>query len=124
MSFTETYLDPQRWTEFSFFATGGVDGAISESVAPGKPFKIHEFRIHNSIAIASAGDLVIRLSAAQGSAHNMVFISKAMLGSTDYWLLFSNPLIFQSDDQIVVTYSMKSAVNVMGINVVGWAVRG
>jgi hypothetical protein len=47
-----------------------------------------------------------------------------MLGSTDYWLLFSNPLIFQSDDQIVVTYSMKSAVNVMGINVVGWAVRG
>ena len=124
MAFTEVYIQNQRWHDLSFFATVGADGAISESVAPGKVFKIHEVRVHTSIAIASVGDLVLRLSAAQGSAYNMTFLSQAMLGLKDVWYLFSNPLIFLSDDQFVITMSMKSAANVMGINVCGWSANG
>lgn len=125
MAFTETYTDPQRWTYFQFFAsTGANDGAFSQSVSPGKPFRLMELRFHASIAVPSAGDLVLRLSAAQGSAYNMIFVSKAMLGSTDYWFQLSQPMEFLSDDQIVLTYSQKSAVNVVGVTITGWAARG
>ncbi len=124
MAFSEEHIPYSRWTELSFFASGGANGKITESFAPGKVFKIHELRLHTSIAIASVGDLIMRLSAAKGSAYNMTFISKAMLGSTDVWYLFSNPLIFLSDDQVVIEFSLKSAANVVGINVVGWGIFG
>lgn len=124
MAFTEVYLQPQRWTEFSFFATGGEDGAISESVAPGVPWRLHEIRLHCSVAFASVEDLIYRLSATQGSAYNMTFNSYAMSGSTDIWFLYSNPLLFQSDDALVITLSLASGTNVVGITAVGWAVLG
>lgn len=124
MAFTETIEDPKRWWAFEFFATVGADGAVSESVAPGKPFQFVELRVHCSIAVPSAGDLVLRLSAAQGSAYNLVFFSKAMLGSTDYWFQLSQPMRFLSDDQIVLTFSQASAANVIGVTAVGWAAIG
>ncbi len=124
MAFTETYIQPQRWTEFMFFAIGGADGLISENVAPGKIWKLKEVRVHASSLIASAGDLVIQLSSIRNSYLNMIFVSKAMLNSQDYWLQMSDPLIFESDDALNVRFSVLSAVNYLGITVVGWCVLG
>ena len=124
MAFTETYLQPQRWSEFAFFVSGGADGAIVESVAPGVPFRLGELGVHCSVAFASVEDLTVRLSAVQGSAHNMMFVSYAINGSTDVLLQYFPEIIFQSDDQLRIALSLASGVNVIGITVKGWAVLG
>jgi len=53
MAFTEEFIQNQRWTELSFFASAGANGPFSESLAPGKVYKLHEIRLHTSIAIAN-----------------------------------------------------------------------
>ena len=124
MAFTEKYLQPQRWSDFSFFYNGGaLTETISESLAPGVPFKLHEVRVHMSTAFISACDFIVRLSSIQGSAHNMTFLSYRITGSTDVWWLFSNPLLFQSDDEVVFTL-VNSGANMVGINVTGWGAIG
>jgi len=124
MSFTETYIDNQRWTHFMFFAAPGADGAITENVSIGKIWQLMEIRVHASTAIASAGDLVAQLSANLDSAYNLTFFSQALLNSTDYWFQLSQPMLFQSDDVLNVSFSMASAINTLGLTVVGWAANG
>jgi hypothetical protein len=124
MAFTEKYTDPQRWTNFQFFATGGDDGAITESIAPGKPWRLGEIRFHADSGVVSAIDLILVLSAAQGSVYNMTFFSYAIQGSTDYWFQLSQPMDFLSDDQMILYLSIVSAINVVGITAVGWSARG
>ena len=124
MAFTETFLQNQRWTQFSFFTDGGTDGAVTESLAPGKPFKLTEIRMHFSVAFASVEDFVLRLSAAQGSAHNAILISHALSDLTDFTWQPSIALEFQSDDHLVMGWSQVSGVNIGGLNVLGWAVFG
>jgi len=128
MAFTEVYVQPQRWDEFMFFATVGEDGSVSETVAPGVIWKLKELRVHLSVAFASVEDLVFRISAdaGQGSAFNFKFLSQAMNGVIDYQYIpaVSDGMIFQSADLGVITMSGASANNVIGIVVIGWAVRG
>jgi len=115
---------PHNWEHFSFYASGGVDGAFIESLAPGKIFKITEVRLHLSVVHASIEDFVMRLSGINGTAFSQVFISQAMLAVNNYHWLPENDLIFFSDDQIVFSLFVKSATNIYGLDVKGWAVLG
>jgi len=125
MAFTEVYYQPERWTEFHFFASGGADGAISESVNPGVRWKLKEIRVRLSVAFASVEDLTVRISATQGSAYNHFLKSEAMNGIKQKWYTYdSDGLTFQSDDQMVIALSLVSGQNIIGIEVLGWAVLG
>lgn len=127
MAFTvQEFQQPGRWTHFSFFVSGGTNGAVTESLEnPGQQkFKLGELRLHFSTAVASATDLVVRVSSINGSYHNAVLLSLALLGLRDVLLQFSNPYQLLSDDQVVIGWSQKSGVNIGGLNVQGWAVLG
>lgn len=125
MAWSEEVQQPARWSYFSFYASGGANGAVTESLSPsGKQWRFAELRLHFSVAFASVADLVVRLSAAKGSAHNFVLLSKALLGSTDVLLQLSNPYNLLSDDQLVIGWTQVSGVNVGGLNVQGWGIWG
>lgn len=124
MAFTEEYIAPQLWYDFLFFATGGADGDITESIAPGKKFKLTELHIHCSVAFASVQDLTLRLSSIKGSAYNTIFLSAVFNGVIDYFWQPSIPIPFLSDDQVVINLPMVSGTNIIGIKAVGWSVGG
>lgn len=124
MAFTEEFIEPSRWTQFSFFASGGTNGAVSESLAPGKKFKLSEIRLHFSVIFSEVEYFVVRLSAAKGSAYNQTFLSQALSDVIDVLYQPDNPLPMLSDDQIVFSWSQASASNIGGLNVQGWAVYG
>lgn len=124
MAFEETFLNNQIWREFSFFASGGVDGVITESASFDNPFKLNGLLIHCSVAFASVEDLTVTLSSAKGSAYNTIFVSQAMNTVQDLFWQLSMPLPFESDDQLIVNLSLVSGVNVIGIKVFGWSVLG
>ena len=117
------YLENSIYQLFSFYKTVAAGAALSESISIGKKWKIHEIRIHFSVAFASVEDFVAYISATKGSAHNLTLLSYACNGSTDIILYYSSPRIFLSDDELVLTFS-NSGSNVVGINVQGWAVQG
>ena len=126
MAFTGGYIAPQRWWEFDFYysedpATVGTD-LLQQTLAIGKLAKLREIRLHCSVAFASAQYLVVRLSEAQhGSAHNVTLLSYAMNGVQDLFIHYSDPIFLRSDDNLVVELST-SAANVIGIQLIGWAV--
>ena len=123
------FLQNQRWHEFSFFATGGADGLITESVVPGTDFadvawKLKSIRVHLSVAFASVEDLTVRLSAANGSAYDLMLLSQAMNGISDLLWQLDIPETFGSADDLVINLSLVSATNIIGITVNGWAAIG
>ena len=126
MAFTsEEYQLPERWTHFSFFASGGVNGAVTESLNPtGQFFKLAEVRLHFSTAFASVADFIVRLSSAKGSAHNLILLSQALSSVRDLLWQPDQELMMLSDDQIVLSWSQASGVNTAGLNVLGWGVWG
>ncbi len=113
---------PHRWEHFSYFKSWTMDETLEESIAPGKPWKLCEVRIHMSIAMASNKYFQMIVSAAKGSAYNTILYSLNYTGSTDIFLHYSDPLLFLSDDQLNLFASMVSVTNVHGIEVIGWAV--
>jgi hypothetical protein len=128
MSFSEKYMDSQRWWDFDFYkaadpATAGTD-LWQDTIAAGTPIKLRELRVHCSVAFASAQYLVIRLSDAQlGSAYNVTLLSYAMNGVQDLFVHYSDPIFFHSTDNLVIELST-SAANMIGIQAIGWAVVG
>ena len=127
MAFTETYIQPKLWDQFHFFDT--VDTTLpfasgTRSVAPGVRFMLQEVRLHWSTAFASAESIVLRLSSVNGSEYNTLFFSHNMNNSTDIRYYYSQPLLFFSNDQLVLSLSNISHVNTLGIEVIGWAARG
>lgn len=124
MSFTKAYIMPQRWKQFDFYTTDASLGNISESVQQSTTWMLGEIRMHMSIANISANDLVVRLSSVKGSAYNIKLLSDPILNSEDVFKHYSNPLLFGSDDQLVITTSTASSANVYGLQVIGWAVTG
>lgn len=123
MAFDSTdYILPQAWERFTFFKSTAGNGKISESIAPARKFKIEEIRLHNSVAFVSTEYLKVYLSAAAGSAHNLVLISIIYSNVTDYRYTEDPPGWFQSGDQLVIELSTVSGTNVIGLNVIGWAV--
>lgn len=130
MSFdtTKTEFTPySRYQHFSFFESVGADGSIAITLNPEKIFQIKELRLHFSAAFPSVADLVLRISAAKGSAHNIILFSKAMNGSTDvFWYpsTASNTLQFLSDDHFIISLPVVSGVVLGGINLQGWTIEG
>lgn len=123
------YIQPQRWSHFKYFNSYGADGAETSSVATdGGIWALKDVRVHLSVVHASVEYLVVRVSAADGSAYNVRFVSQAMSDVSDYLYIPDDAgtygLILQSDDQLVITLSLASATNVIGININGWAVLG
>jgi len=122
---SSTVLIPNKlYDNFIFFESGGANGAISTSIAPGKIFKLDHINIHTSVAFASTEDFVVRVSAATGSAYNAILFSYAMSGSQYVQLVMSQALMLLSDDQIVITLSLASGANTVGIFAQGWSVSG
>jgi hypothetical protein len=123
MAFTVEYTQPQRWDHFSFYTSGGVDGNISESVAPNYLFRFDEIRVHLSVAFASVANFTVRLSSIKGSAYNLMLISQAMLSVKDLVWQADQAMYFNSDDQLIIELPMTSGTNTVGIDVQGWAVQ-
>lgn len=126
MAFTvQEHQQPERWTHFSFFASGGTNGAVTESLDPaGQFFKLTEVRLHFSTAFVSTQDFTVRISSAKGSAHNLMLLSQALSGVRDLLWQPDQEIQLLSDDQIVFFWSQNSGVNIGGLNVLGWAVLG
>ncbi len=125
MAFTETFLQPQRWTQFHFFATGSaVTSFIAEDIALGKPWKLQEIRLHFSAAMGSVKYFTARISSIRSSMFNLQFFSEDLNGLIDYQLYYSEPLLFESDDQLVIRSSVISVALGYGLSVIGWAVLG
>jgi hypothetical protein len=132
MAFTRVRLDNQLWNQFAFFSSGGTDGGLSETIIGGdasetEHFYIKEVRLHLSVAFVSVEDFIIKLSEAiQGSAYNLILRSQAMLTVKDYqWIPDTGEekgLLFVSGDTLDIFMSMKSATNVWGLTVLGWAI--
>jgi hypothetical protein len=118
---TTVYRENQRWEEFSFFTSGGTDGVITDTIALDRPFIITDVRAHCSVAFASVEDLVVRMSAYQGSAYNVTLVSQAMNTVQDVFYQPSISLTFLSDDHVIIGLSLASGTNIIGINVNGWA---
>lgn len=130
MSFdtSKTEFTPySRYQHFSFFESIGATANPQITLNPEAIFQIKELRLHLSAAYSLVGDLVLRLSAAKGSAHNIILYSYAMSGSTDvFWYpsTASNTLQFLSDDHFIISLPMTSGAILGGINLQGWTIEG
>lgn len=125
---TGDYVQYKRWDEFHFFETSvplnsttGINTNLSFSVL----WKLQELRLHFSTAIISATNLVARLSSIQNSSLNQRLLSQTLSNAQDVIIQYgTNPLLFFSDDQLIITCSALSVTNLVGIEAIGWAVRG
>jgi len=117
----EEEIQQQQWVDFAFFATKGI-GAMNLTIYPGKIWKLKEVRMHLSVAFGSVQNFIISLSAAKGSAYNMLLLSQAMNTVSEVNLYYSTPLLFLSDDHLNLSM-FTSIATVKGIEVIGsWAV--
>lgn len=124
MSFNKLYQENNRNQQFLFYQSYGVNGAIADNVNPGGKgwWKLAEIRVHFSTAFVSDNALTIKLSSILGSAHDITLYSVNVSGSTDIFIYYSYPLLFQSDDNILISLATKSGLNVIGFTFIGWAV--
>lgn len=122
------YTQPQRWDVFRYWAEGGTNGWETQSIRPEDYIiKIKEFRLHftpSNLSFTSVEDLVIYISSASGSAYNILLLSLALSGITDFIGYYNSDMWIGSQDQIIAIASMKSAVWTWGFEAIGWAVRG
>lgn len=122
------YIQYKRWDEFHFYeasvalnSVSGINTGINISVL----WKLTELRLHFSTAVISDLTLVARLSSVKDSSLNARLLSQQLSGAQDYILQYDeNPLLFFSGDQLVITTSTLSVANIVGLEAVGWAVRG
>jgi len=124
MAFTESFFGPHNWQHFNFYKTapGSVLSFITESINISAPWKLQELRLHFSTAMGSVKYLNIRVSSVGGSALNTILLSQDLNGVQDLYLHYSDPMLFFSDDQLVITTSVISVANWYGLQVIGWAV--
>ncbi len=121
--FEENYFGPHRWQQFSFFATGSaIASSINESISMSKRWRLEEIRLHFSTAMGSVKYITAQISAGNGSMFNTLIFSEDLNGVIDYRMHYSNPLGFESDDQLVIKSSVLSVANGYGLNVIGWAI--
>ena len=124
MALTNEYIGLRRYSEEIEYGFFGENGTISDSIAPGKPWKLNGFQVHFSVSFVSVEYLLIWLSSGLGSAYNTILFSRQVSQSTDIFVHYSNPLRFMSDDQLNFELSMASGTNVIGFRFETWAARG
>lgn len=126
-TFIPDYLQYQRYDEFHFFETINTNlpfTGITKSIDIDTPFKLHEIRLHWSNTFISAESIKMYLSSGNDSVNNFVFLSYLMTNSQDIRIQYSEILEFLSTDQIIISLSNISHVNTLGLEFIGWAVRG
>lgn len=80
-------------------------GALSYSLAPGKPFILQEIRLHLNSASSTTEDLVITLQSSLGSAYNVVVFSQDMNGVQDLIFKPDPATIFDNEDSLLITWT-------------------
>lgn len=124
MSVSTEYIGNKRFHEELVYGFYGVNGKISESVAPGVVWALKEFRVHFSTAFISVEYLVLKVSSILGAQYKTTIYSQLVSGSTDIFVHYSTPLVLLSDDHLTVELSMGSGINVLGFQFGTWAARG
>jgi hypothetical protein len=124
MAFTRIDNIPERWTHFDFYQSFGANGAFVDSVAPGQKWRLAEVRANLSVAFVSVADLTLRISSILGNAFNIVVLSQPMLAVKELLWQPDEEIIFNSDDQLVASMAIASGTNVVGLEILGWAVLG
>jgi hypothetical protein len=122
---TEDVFNPDRWHYFDFYETIGADGTTNISINFGARAEIRAIRVHCSSEFLSVADFIVQRSAAVGSVHNNKWISQAMLSVQDYIVVFDSGEVFlASGDHLNFSMVQVSGVNLIGVNVTGWAALG
>jgi hypothetical protein len=125
MAFTEEFFGPHRWQQFMFFAQGSaVTSFINETVSIGRKWMLQEVRLHFSTAMGSVKYYTVQISATAAalSAYNTLLLSTSLNGVQDYNLYYSTPMVFASNQDLVIATSVLSVANQYGLQVIGWAV--
>lgn len=122
MAFTEYFHGPHRWNHFNFKASGSaVLSFINETVSIGKKWQLHEVRLHFSTAMGSVKYMTMQISGSD-SSYNTKLYSESLNGIQDLHIIYSSPLIFMSDQTLIIATSVLSVANQYGLEVIGWSV--
>jgi hypothetical protein len=87
-------------------------------------WKLAELRLHFSTALISDATLAARISSVKDSSINQRLLSQQLSNAQDVIIHYSDPLLFFSGDALVITTSTISVTNLVGLEAIGWAVRG
>jgi hypothetical protein len=127
MALNGDYIQYQRWDQFHFYdysvavdSTGPINASLLFSV----PWKLEELRFHFSTVVISVVYLELKISSVKDSGMNTILLSQSLNGVQDLTLHYSAPLLFFSEDTLTILASTISTGNLLGMEVVGWAVRG
>jgi hypothetical protein len=123
MAFDDKYLPNARDRFFQFFATGNTH--MAEAFSPGFDYKLADVRLTLSVAHTSVTYFTGNLSAAEGSAYNMllmsVLASQLTNGQNQIWTLNSELLTFFRAD--TWQFSMLNSGGIVwGLVVSGWSI--
>lgn len=124
MALTNEHIGLRRYHEEIEYGFFGENGAISDAVAPGVPWKLRTVKIHVSSKFLSVEYLVLKLSSGLRSEYNTVLYSANFSDTQDLFIYYSEPIPFLSDDQLLFELSTVSGVNVIGFQFDTWAARG
>jgi hypothetical protein len=121
------YYQYKRWDQFHFYelsialnSISGINTELYFSVL----WKLAELRLHLSTALISDCTLVATISSIQDSSLNQRLLSQQISAAQDVIVQYTNPLLFYSGDVLKITTSTISVTNIVGIEAIGWAVRG
>lgn len=117
----------KRWAIFHYYeasvALNSVSG-INTELAISVVWKLAELRLHLSTALISDLTLKAQISSIKDSSINAVLLSQQLSNYQDYTIHYSYPRLFYSGDILKLTTSTISVTNIVGIEAIGWAVRG
>jgi hypothetical protein len=127
MAFVGDEISYKRWDMFQYYdvsvpynSTTGINTFLTQSVL----WQLQELRLHFSTAIGSVVYLKCKISSIINSTLNTILLSQSLNGVQDLVLYYSAPMLFHSGDILRITASSISVTNVVGIEAMGWAVRG
>ncbi len=122
------YYQYMRWDQFNFYeASVALNSTVPLNTEIGFSvlWKFEQLRLHFSTAVISDLTLTVRLSSIRNSSLNARLLSQQLSNAQDLILDYtSNALLFNSGEALIITTSTLSVTNLVGIEVIGWAVRG
>lgn len=89
-----------------------TDVAINRTIAPGRAWQLESIRMHLA-AGGAAGNLTVTVNAGASTVageYNVVLVTEAMAGVTDYFFKPDFPIPFGPDDEIAIAYANGTGV--------------
>ena len=83
-------------------ATGAA--AVAMTIAPGVPWQLESIRIHLD-AGGAAGDLTATVDSGTDPVYDVVILTQAMVGVTDFIYKPDFPIPFGPDDELDIAYT-------------------